>query len=140
MPDSFARGGIEGGDTAAESAALIRRIDRGDGLVSTRHRDVQSARIELRRSGDDGHRVIVGPNLPEKRSRYDVEGVDIAAEVAEVYGSTADDRCNADPRRNGVTPISAARPGVESIGTDLVQLGKKAAPRSDDVAALLEGG
>src|SRR4029079_10080225 len=83
LPDPLAGGRIQRHHAAAKRTAFVARIGGGDGLVSSPHRNGQSARRKLRTSSDHGKRVIVGTRLPEKPAGGTVERVDIAAKIAE---------------------------------------------------------
>ncbi len=81
-PDERAAGGIEGGDAAAERAALVGRISRRRPLRRG-HRHVQTPIVVARRARDGQARVRIDARLPQLLAAARVERVGVAVEVGD---------------------------------------------------------
>ena len=117
LPHLLSRRGIERDDAPPEGATFVRR-HAARAFLERRHRDVQTALVQNRGTGDHGIEMIVHFHFPLRLAVQDVERVDLRMCIAKEDGLTAaicrsNKRGRTDARIRLERPMEASRRGVE---------------------------
>ena len=141
LPDLIAGRRVEHHDTATERAAAVARIG-GQHFLDRRHRHVETALMQRRRSGDTGPGVALDVPAPELGAGLRIDRIDARAGVTEVQRMAVPQGTDRDRGSHagagGIGPVTA--PGLRVQGIDVAVLASDEEPSAGDGRLRPRGG